>query len=237
MTTAPEAVRSQLAVVSTAAATDLTTTVATAPVESQVRTALEALPLIVPTYYDAAGSLAVAWYGELRDASRPVTTYAPSIIGDPATDWIDQQVRAFRAQIDATALDLVDETQKVIDEIAALAQKEVARGFRDSILGNTRSDQDAIGWSRVARGGACKFCQMLAGKGSVYRSESSAIFAAHKACNCAARPEFRNGDHGPEASAIQYAASSRRAKDERVQAQRNARVRAYLNKHYPDARG
>lgn len=233
MATSPEAVRAQLAIVSAAAAAEIADAAAGVALERQVDAALAATSLIVPGFYDAAGSLAVAWYDERRDESRPTTTYAPRIIGDPATDWIEREVAKFRTTLD---VDLEIEAQRLVDEAVRLAEKEVARGFRDSILGNTRMDEDAIGWSRVARPGACKFCLMLADKGSVF-TEATADFAAHGNCNCAARPEFRNGEHGPEANAMQYLASSKRPKDPEALAQRNARVREYLNEHYPDAPG
>jgi hypothetical protein len=227
--TPPSAVRAQLATVAAAASADLLQEALSAPVERQVSTLVAALPLVVPSYYDAAGVLAASWYDELRDESRPASTYAAEVIGDPVTDWIEREMAAI--QVD-TQVDFEAEVRRLLDEGAALAEKEVARGFRDSITGNTRQDSEAVGWSRIARPGACKFCTMLAGKGAVYRSESTAIFAAHQHCHCAARPEFRNGTHGPEASAIQYVASQKR----RTDADR-AKVRAYLNENYPDHRG
>lgn len=235
MATSPEAVRAELAVVTAAATADLAAIASEVPPERRATALLESLPIVVPSYYDAAGLLAVDWYGELRDESRPATSYTPGVIGDPSTDWIEREAVKFRR--DLSGDDLEREMQQMVDEVARLAEKEVARGFRDSVLGNTRIDQESVGWSRVARGAACKFCLMLSGRGAVYRSESSAIFAAHKSCNCAARPEFRNGDHGPEASAIQYLASSKRAKSDVVQEQRNARLRDYLNENFPDAPG
>lgn len=237
MATSPDTVRAELAVITTAAAAELAEELAGVPMERQASAALSLLPLLVPDYYDAAGSLGVDWYDELRDEAAPTTAYAPAIIGEPQTDWIEREVERFQRDLDAMTLDLAVEADRIAAEIAALAQKEIARGYRDTITGNTRQDGEAIGWSRVARPGACKFCLMLADKGAFYRSKSTAIFAAHKSCHCAARPEFRGGDHGPEASAIQYAASSRRARSERAQAERNKRVRAYLNQNYPDARG
>lgn len=234
MATSPDAVRGQLAIVTTAATTEILAAATQAPLERQADAALTAAGLIVPAYYDAAGSLAVAWYDERRDAANPTTVYAPSIIGDPTTDWIEREMAKFQRTLEG---DLEAEMAHMVDEVANLSAKEVARGYRDSILGNTRQDEDAVGWSRVARPGACKFCVMLAGKGSVYRSESTAIFAAHTNCHCAAQPEFRGGEYGPEADVIQYVASSRRARDESVQAARNAKVRAYLNKNYPDLPG
>lgn len=227
MATAPDAVRAQLAVVTTSAAADLASVAAQAP-RKPVDAALSALPLVVPSYYDAAASLAVAWYDERRSESSPTTSYVPRIIGNPSTDWIDREVAKFAKQFDA---DLEAETQKIIDEAVRLAEKEVARGFRDSILGNSHSDEDSIGWSRVARPGACKFCVMLADKGAVF-TEATADFAAHGDCHCATRPEFRNGEHGPEASVMQYLASAKKRTPEQ-----RAVLRDYLNLHYPELPG
>lgn len=227
MATPPDAVRAQLAVVSASAAAEIASAAAQAPVEARVATALAVMPLVVPEYYNAAGSLAVAWYDELRDESAPSTLYAPSVIGDPATDWIEREVAKFQRSMEA---DLEAEMQRMLEEASRLVEKEVSRGFRDSVLGNVRMDEDAVGWSRVARAGACKLCVMLADKGAVF-SKATANFAAHTDCHCAARAEFRNGGHGPEASAAQYLASKRRTPQER------ARLRDYLNTNYPDSPG
>lgn len=213
MATEPDAVRGQLAVITAAAAAELS---GATPDDVP-----DLLPLIIPAYYDAAGTLAVAWYDELRIESAPETDYAPRIIGDPATDWIEREVEAFR---DA-------DPGQFMAEFAALVEKEVARGYRDSILGNVRMDDEAVGWARIARPGACKFCKMLADKGAIF-VEETALFAAHKNCHCAAQPKFRNGELGPEASVMQYVASSKR----RTPRDR-ARLREYLNEHYPDAPG
>lgn len=206
MATSAEVVRAQLAIVTATAAAELSNAVAGVALERQAEAAMSAVGLLVPGYYDAAGSLAVAWYDEIRDESRPTTIYAPAIIGDPTTDWIEREAEKFAQSLEG---DLESEMARMLDELARLTEKEVARGFRDTITGNTHQDEDAIGWSRVARTGACRFCLMLADKGAVY-SEDTANFAAHTNCNCATRPEFENGDHGPEADVMQYVASLKR---------------------------
>lgn len=228
MATSPEAVRTQLATVMSAATADLLSVAQRVAPERRTRVLLQAVPLVVPSYYDAAGTLAVAWYGERRDEARPATVYAPKIIGDPETDWIEREVAKFGRSLDG---DLDSELSRMADEVTRLAEKEVARGFRDSITGNTRQDVDSVGWSRVTSSGACKLCSMIAARGAVFR-ESTAHFATHTSCNCAARPEFRGGDHGPEASVEQYLAASKRRTPEQ-----NAQLRAYLNTNYPDLPG
>jgi len=229
MATSSEVVRAGLATITTAALVDITAEAADAPLERRTSIMLESLPLVVPAYYDATGALAVAWYDELRSEASPSTLYTPEIVGDPTTDWIEREAATFRRSLDG--LDFEVQVAAMAKEISRLAEKEVARGFRDTILGNTRQDEDSIGWSRVARSGACRLCVMIAARGAVFR-ESTANFATHKSCHCAARPELRNGTHGPEATPEQYLASTKR----RTPAQQK-QLRAYLNENYPDARG
>lgn len=228
MATSPEAVRAQLTIVSTAAASEITNAVSGVALERQAEAVATATSLIVPGYYDAAASLAVAWYDEIRAESNPVTAYSPQIIGTPETDWIEREATKFATTLEG---DLEAEMARLMDEFNRLAEKEVARGFRDTIVDNSLDDADALGWSRVARSGACKLCVMAADRGAVY-SQRTAFFAAHTDCHCAARPEFRGGQHGPEASVEQYLAAKKRrsAKD-------RARLREYLNENYPDSRG
>ena len=229
MATPPDAVRTQLTVVTAAAAAEVSAAAASAAPERALEASVAAAGLVVPAYYDAAGTLAVAWYDELRDEARPATPFTPEIVGEAPTEWIEREAARFMRELDA--VDVEAELAAMTAEVEALVAKEVARGFRDSITGNTSRDPASVGWSRVARPGACKFCVMLADKGAVFRQET-ARFAAHLNCHCAARPEFEGGDHGPEATVEQYLASQKR----RTDAQR-AQVRAYLNENYPDARG
>lgn len=192
-----------------------------------------ALPLILPPFYDAAGSLAASWYEELRDESRPSVAYEPEIISAANAEWIERELRAdFEAAARLVEQDMDALAAQLIAEAEALVQKEVARGFRDTIDGNTRADSEAIGWSRHTRPGACKFCKMLARDSVVYRREQSARFAAHTTCHCVARPEFANGEHGPEADVYQYLASQRTRTE-----QERAALREYLNQKYPDSPG
>lgn len=228
MATSSEAVRAELQIVTTAALADLASETAGVPLDQLYESTLTALGFIVPSYYDAAGALAVDWYEELREESRPTSLHVPQIIGDPVTDWIERETEKYRRELDLT---IEAEMAALVADVNRLAEKEVARGFRDTILGNTRQDEDSIGWSRVARSGACRLCVMIAARGAVFR-ESTANFATHKSCHCAARPEFRNGTHGPEATPEQYMASAKR----RTPAQQK-QLRAYLNENYPDGRG
>lgn len=187
------------------------------------------LSLLIPSYYDQAGTLGVAWYEELREEARAETAYSPDLISQGKSDWIEIELQAYYDQalreVEAEA-DVI--AAKVVAEAEALVQKEVARGFRDTIDGNARRDPAAIGWSRHARPGACRFCRFLARDSAVYRTERGARFAAHPNCHCVARPEFEGGNHGPEADVLQYVASQRK----RTEAERR-QLREYLAERYP----
>jgi len=228
-------VRAQLQVVTATALAEIAAVATAAPLERSADAALEAARLVIPAFYDATAALALAWYDELRDEAGPASLYVPGVIGEGSVDWIEREVAKFQQDLDG--IDFEADMARMVAEIQGLSSREVARGYRSTVIGNTRSDDDAVGWSRIARAGACKFCTMLADRGAVYSSRSSAIFSAHTNCHCGARPEFIGGDHGPEASAIQYVASAKRAKDPAAQAARNAAIRAYLNENYPDLPG
>jgi len=229
MATSPNAIRGGLERITARALRELAV-VTQAPPEQRQEALLLAVPLVVPSQFDAAGLLAVDWYDELRaPLAASLPPFTPDLRVEAATAWIEREIEAFRVQIDA---DLEAEVDRLMRETEALVQKEVARGFRDTIEANARTDEGAIGWSRHARPGACKFCLMAADKGAVYRTEEAARFAAHTNCHCVARPEFEGGTHGPEATALQYVAAS----STRTPAQR-AVLRDYLNEHYPDAHG
>lgn len=234
MATSPPEVRAGLEVVTTAATVQIAAAAAEVPPDDVTSTLLEVVRDLVPGLYDAAGALAVAWYDDLRDEASPRLTYDPTIISEPNTDWIAREIDTLAGQLqEQIDADIDAMAERLVAEAEALAQKEIARGFRDTVDGNTKRDPEAIGWSRHTRGaGACKFCVFMARGSVVYRSERAARVAAHTNCHCIARPEFENGQHGPEASVLQYVASQRKRT-----AKERAALRDHLNRNFPDAPG
>jgi hypothetical protein len=232
MPTSPEQVRTGLQLVTAAAISEVADVAGSYSDPAAKVTALFAsTPLVIADYLDGSSALALDWYDELRDdsgpssvfTSSPVTVLREAEIGNTVA-WATQGLREAETQalVDIDAL-----AQKMLDDLAPFVQREVAAGFWDTITDNTKDDPDAVGWRRVARSGACPFCRMLADKGAVYRAESTAHFAAHKSCHCGAEPKFRNGDYGPEATAMQYMASKKRRS-----AADKARLRDYLKANY-----
>lgn len=236
MATSPEQVRTGLTVVTTAAAAELAEVATAAPVE-QVRGVLfEVVPLIAETYSTAAAALGADWYEELRDAAAPGSPFVPTVVIPDRADALQATVAVATPELRDTEsmqeiLDPEAYLADVLAEIEAEMQREIANALRETVTENTERDPDAVGWRRHVRGSeSCKFCQMLADKGAIF-TENTARFAAHTHCRCLAGPVFGRVD-GPTASVLQYAASRRnRSEKER------AKLREYLNEHYPDAPG
>lgn len=232
MATTPEAIRGGLLTLSGATLAELAVILRDARPQA-VRDALLAVGPSVMDYRAAgATALAVDWFEELREESRPSSIYAVTV-----PEW-QREEKFARALVWATEPLQLDDPDllEALSRLGTAVEYETFDAFSAAMDENVREDPEARGWSRNANYDACKFCRMLAERGAVYRKESSARFAAHTNCRCTYIPAFKGGESGTEASVIQYAASRRY----RTKAQReanNARIRAYLNQHYPDVRG
>lgn len=237
-TTSPDRVRRALQRVTQAATADVQKVAAASHSPADIRAALfAATPLIVGDYGDGAAALALDWYEELRDAAKPTKGFTPSpfaVVHEEelasSVAWATQALYDLEQQRNTIADELVAEaTRRSLQLLEPVIQKDVASGFRDTVVNNATRDPAAAGWQRFARADGCKFCLMLAGRGAVY-TEATADFAAHTDCHCLAGPSY--DPHAPKASAIQYVASRRKRT-----AKERADVRDYLNHHFPDAPG
>lgn len=184
---------------------------------------LEATPELVAYYADGSAALAADLYDDERERAGARGRF----VAEPVV--ADRVEKLRRGVAWATEPLFVPTGDEVGDRLAKVIQLETARPYRDTITTNRRRDPAAVGWRRIA-GTGCKFCQMLAGRGEVYK-ESTARFAAHPNCHCTAAPAFA-GQDAPEASALQYVASKRR-RTEREREQ----LRSYLNANFPGAPG
>jgi hypothetical protein len=245
--TSPSQVRRGLGRLAGGATRDLRRVAAQAPKDPAAHRAVlfAATPVILSTYAEAAGVLAVDWYEELRDDAGISDLFQPRLI----LSTTDDEIAAMVAQATTSLYDLQRGIAEEIEEAFAesLAQLEaeyeqaIANEFRDTITQNVDEDPKAGGWRRFARPEACKFCLMLADRGAVY-TEATARFAAHGAvmggnrkggnCMCIAGPAFGGPTEWSEATPMQYVASQAK----RTPAQ-SAALRAYLNKNFPDAPG
>lgn len=172
------------------------------------------LPGLILLYGEAAAVVASEWYDDARLASgvTGVFTASPSSLRDPGVDGLL-----------GWAAKTANSLESMLTLIQGGTQKRVANGARMTIMQNAERDPQAIGTQRYARSsGGCAFCQMLAGRGNVYRSADSATFAAHEDCHCVAVPAFS----GAPLPVQPYTPSDRHITD----ADR-ARVRAWLASH------
>lgn len=102
---------------------------------------------------------------------------------------------------------ITDAARTVFSNTTGHALQWGQAGGRDLISTTVQTDRRAVGYKRIARSTACRFCRMLADRGAVYREPT--VFASHPHCQCSAVPVFRGGEVGPEATAEQYIASRR----------------------------
>jgi hypothetical protein len=96
-------------------------------------------------------------------------------------------------------------SQTALQGVLGAANRHVLDGGRQPVIETALADPGTSGWQRITKVGACAFCRLLAGRGSVYRTEESSKFASHDACRCSVAPAFG----GPEITVKQYEASKR----------------------------
>lgn len=68
---------------------------------------------------------------------------------------------------------------------------------RDVLMNLVSADRKAVGFARQTSGSPCAFCAMLASRGPVYRSKSSASFESHRACACFPVPQWSRDQDWP----------------------------------------
>lgn len=140
------------------------------------------LPGLILVYGEMAAVVASEWYEDARSAAGVPGAFipSPSSLRDPGVDgllgWAAKTANSFEAMLTL---------------IRGGVHKRVANPARATIIDNAARDPRSVGTQRFARtSGGCAFCRMLASRGNVYRTESSARFAAHDNCTCVAVPAF-----------------------------------------------
>ena len=185
--------------------------------------ALAVVPQVVWAYQDAASTIAADTYDEWRSSEGVPGRFRASPAALAEEDRVLAAVRNAVAPLwvaspDGTAARSL---------LEGAATRLVSRSAADTIIGSSNADPKSVGWSRITRSGACRFCRMLAGRGGVYRSEKTARFASHDHCHCAATPSW-DAD-APDMPVVAYVAAQR----DQTPADR-ARVRAYLDANFPE---
>ena len=218
----PSDLRLALAGLSSLATADL------ASLRRQVRTAdeakaayVEVLPALTRTYGLAAGAVAADWYDDTRDELNVDRRFA-AIVTDVNDDGLDALAKWGVGPL----YDTEPDWDAALARISGGVQLKITNVARDTVMTSATEDPEAQGWQRSASGG-CAFCQMLAARGAVYRS-NTVDFGAHPHCQCVAVPAFT----GRPVPVKPYRPSAKTITD----ADR-ARTRAWMRQHLPDVRG
>ena len=135
---------------------------------------LRELPPIVDQFGLVAGDIAAAYYDEARAAAGVTVPYfaAPSAVATAVQ--VDAALRWAVGPLWSKSPDL----EAALKQVRGSSERLVLQPGRDTIIGAASSDRVKVGWARNPEPGACGFCLMLASRGAVYASKSSAGIVA-----------------------------------------------------------
>lgn len=141
----------------------------------------QVLAPMIDHYGLATGALAADWYDINRELAKIGGPWSGAITQDPNIDtgpMIGGSVKEFVT------------VETIISGIQAGMDLRVQQAAQGTIMDSTLRDPKATGWGRVASAGCCSYCAMLAGRGSVYRTQHTATFCPHTSCRCVAAPAW-----------------------------------------------
>lgn len=147
--------------------------------------ARDLLPALYVLYGSAAATLSANWYDEVRE-SDGVRGRFQAIPAELKEDpGIDELIGWALAPLARPTHDRAA-AQSLIE---GGFQRRIADVSRATLMDSSLADPQATGWQRVAAGGGCGFCRMLADRGTVY-SESTVAFGSHDHCRCSVVPAW-----------------------------------------------
>lgn len=183
---------------------------------------LEMLPGLLDTYGSAIAATAADWYDEAR-AEREIRGSFRAI---PA---VNHKLGIPELVGWAGATGTTPETFQTL--LWGGLERRLANFSRDTIIGSSVADPQALGWMRVAGLTACAFCRMLASRGAVY-TDATVRFGAHDHDNCQASPKWGTGADVFDVQ--EYRRSVRRAgMSEERRAADDERARDWIAKNLP----
>lgn len=145
-----------------------------------------------------SSALSAAYLRALRAAEGVPGTVAPALADRVKPDALETSLRVLGPvtikRATGAGLTLEQASASALSQTAGAVVRHVANASRETIIGTVANDSAAGGWSRVTDGKACAFCAMLASRGPVYRSKSTADFEVHDRCGCEPVPFYGNDD-------------------------------------------
>lgn len=181
---------------------------------------------IIRRQHRLSARVASDYYGRLRDLTAPGAERITPTLATLVDDTIDATLIAtgpVRLHNPPVNQFWPTTVRLARSSTASSAARLVLSGGRDTVIGTVQADRTAIGWTRIlASSNPCPFCQLLASRGPVYRSEETATFQAHSGangglCRCQAAPAFVEGDLWTEQSIdarLRYEAAIEQAESE-----------------------
>ena len=144
---------------------------------------IQALATVMPTYTTMAAQASADFY----DAARELVVgerMGAQAISDFDMRKTEGAVRGFVRFV------LRDDVQTFNDQVLQRIDYEMKRSANMSVVENGRRDPKRVRYARVPTGSeTCDFCLMLASRGFVYQSESTASAShVHSHCDCRVTP-------------------------------------------------
>lgn len=174
---------------------------------------LEIVPALVREYGDVAATVAAEWYEEVRAGQ-----VGGSYFAQTAGTFPDEQMAA-TVRREAGHLWSPDQG-KTLEVLAGSLQRFVMYSGRETVAHNVQRDPAKPRFARVPRGHrTCAFCTMLASRGFVYSTQTSAggdWNHYHDDCRCQIVAEFDAEAHhiegyDPDAMFAKYEAARQAA--------------------------
>lgn len=179
-----------------------------------------AFPELLRPYAQAAGLVTSQWYNELAPKSdyRAAAVNLDDVL--PAARLASSVSWAFHAPTrqlvpddfvprDPVAVKQTVPLDVVQKRVAGSAKRMVADVSRHTVISNALLED--VQWARAAAPGACAFCRMLATRGAVYASKTTAL-KSHDHCACMAYP-VRDGEWSPPSYVKQWKQEYKDARD------------------------
>ena len=159
-----------------------------------IETFARAAALLAGEGFDQSAAAAANYYGLFRRVEG-VGAIAVPRASRPAAEVMIGELRgaALKGIIDGrkAGMDIGRAKSQGLVRVAGALTKLVLAGGRQTIIGATERDRQALGWARATSGDPCTFCRMLASRGPAYKSERSADFQPHDHCACMPEPVYR----------------------------------------------
>lgn len=152
------------------------------------------LAAVVKVNRQTSSGLSAAYVREMRRQAKVAGSFAPDLAPSLVVDQFQASLHSTsvahaKAAASRGVLPEVAMRNALTEASGAMARLVLEAG-RNTIVQTVQRDAHASGWQRVLGGAGCDFCQMLAGRGDVYREET-VDFEAHDHCGCTAEPIYR----------------------------------------------